>query len=419
MNDDQSPPESGAGWGLNPNSPMPDSTPGKHMRPEDNAAAESDDVPASDGAPSVHSDVWVAPPTPVTGPPVEPARPTEPMTQQPPVPVGAASAAASQSAPRSDHGGPMTEILDTGPTPAQADGPGRKATGRKSSERKLAYWLIAPAAIVMALVTGYPIVYAFWLSLNKATLTAPDDQQFIWFSNYATVLSDGYWWSALGVTVFITLVSVLIELVLGMAIALVMHRTIFGRGTVRTVVLIPYGIVTVAAAFSWYYAWTPGTGYLANLLPDGSAPLTQQWPSLFIIILAEVWKTTPFMALLLLAGLALVPDDLLKAAQLDGAGAWTRLFRIILPLMKPAILVALLFRTLDAFRIFDNIYVLTAGSNGTGSVSMLGYDNLFKAFNLGVGSAISILIFVCVAIIAFVFIKGFGAAAPGSDDEGR
>ncbi|KJR07712.1 ABC transporter permease [Gordonia sp. QH-12] len=313
----------------------------------------------------------------------------------------------------------MSEILDTGPTPAQPAPLAPKATGRKSSERRLAYWLIAPAAIVMALVTGYPIVYAFWLSLNKATLTAPDEQKFIGLSNYGTVLSDGYWWSALGVTVFITLVSVLIELVLGMAIALVMHRTLFGRGVVRTVVLIPYGIVTVAAAFSWYYAWTPGTGYLANLLPDGSAPLTQQWPSLFIIILAEVWKTTPFMALLLLAGLALVPDDLLKAAQLDGAGAWTRLFRIILPLMKPAILVALLFRTLDAFRIFDNIYVLTAGSNGTGSVSMLGYDNLFKAFNLGVGSAISILIFLCVAIIAFVFIKGFGTAAPGSDDEGR
>ncbi|WP_412475629.1 carbohydrate ABC transporter permease [Gordonia sp. LUNF6] len=373
-----------------------------------------------DGAEPVHSDVWV-PPEAAAPRPDEPAPPPPhpPMPQAVPETAMAAAAAGATPAGPGMNGGSMSEILDTGPTPAQPAPLAPKATGRKSSERRLAYWLIAPAAIVMALVTGYPIVYAFWLSLNKATLTAPDEQKFIGLSNYGTVLSDGYWWSALGVTVFITLVSVLIELVLGMAIALVMHRTLFGRGVVRTVVLIPYGIVTVAAAFSWYYAWTPGTGYLANLLPDGSAPLTQQWPSLFIIILAEVWKTTPFMALLLLAGLALVPDDLLKAAQLDGAGAWTRLFRIILPLMKPAILVALLFRTLDAFRIFDNIYVLTAGSNGTGSVSMLGYDNLFKAFNLGVGSAISILIFLCVAIIAFVFIKGFGTAAPGSDDEGR
>ncbi|HEY9314214.1 sugar ABC transporter permease [Williamsia sp.] len=289
----------------------------------------------------------------------------------------------------------------------------------KRAERRLGLWLITPAVIMMILVTGYPIVYAFWLSLQKASLSAPGDDEFIWFANYGTVLTDSYWWTALAITLFITVVSVAIELVLGMAIALVMHRTLFAKGVIRTVVLIPYGIVTVVAAFSWYYAWTPGTGYLANLLPEGSAPLTEQWPSLAIIILAEVWKTTPFMALLLLAGLALVPDDLLKAAQMDGAGAWTRLWRIILPLMKPAILVALLFRTLDAFRVFDNIYILTRGANNTYSVSMLGYDNLFKAFNLGVGSAISVVIFLCVALIAFIFIKLFGASAPGSDNEGR
>ncbi|WP_019200343.1 carbohydrate ABC transporter permease [Tsukamurella sp. 1534] len=286
-------------------------------------------------------------------------------------------------------------------------------------ERKLGLLLIAPAALVMLLVTAYPIVYAFWLSLHKSSLAAPGQDEFIGFGNYGTVLQDSYWWQALGVTAFITVVSVVIEFVLGLAIALVMHRTIVGRGIVRTVVLIPYGIVTVAASFSWFYAWTPDTGYLANLLPDGSAPLTQQIPSLFIIILAEVWKTTPFMALLLLSGLALVPDDLLKAASMDGAGAWTRLTKIIIPLMKPAILVALLFRTLDAFRIFDNIYVLTKGANGTGSVSILGYDNLFKAFNLGVGSAISVLIFLCVAIIAFIFVKAFGTAVPGADQDQR
>jgi multiple sugar transport system permease protein len=289
----------------------------------------------------------------------------------------------------------------------------------KKAERKLGLLLIAPAAILMLAVTANPIIYAFWLSLQKYNLAFPDDKEFVGLSNYVSVLTDGYWWTAFAVTVAITVISVAIEFVLGLAVALVMHRTIFGRGLVRTVVLIPYGIVTVAAAYSWYYAWTPETGYLANLLPDGSAPLTQQIPSLAIVVLAEVWKTTPFMALLLLAGLALVPDDLTKAAQVDGAGAWTRLIRIIIPLMKPAILVALLFRTLDAFRIFDNIYVLTKGSNSTGSLSILGYDNLFGAFNLGIGSAISVLIFFCVAIIAFVFIKLFGASAPGSDAEGR
>ncbi|MCJ0980226.1 sugar ABC transporter permease [Rhodococcus sp. ARC_M12] len=303
--------------------------------------------------------------------------------------------------------------------PADKQAALKNVSDGKKAERRLGLLLIAPAALLMIAVTGYPIIYAFWLSLQKYNLAFPEDREFVGVSNYVTVLSDGYWWTAFSVTAGITIISVIIEFILGLAVALVMHRTIFGRGLVRTVVLIPYGIVTVAAAYSWYYAWTPGTGYLANLLPDGSAPLTEQFPSLAIVVLAEVWKTTPFMALLLLAGLALVPDDLLKAAEVDGAGAWTRLMRITIPLMKPAILVAVLFRTLDAFRIFDNIYVLTRGSNETGSVSILGYNNLFGAFNLGLGSAISILIFFCVAIIAFVFIKLFGASAPGSDDGGR
>jgi multiple sugar transport system permease protein len=293
------------------------------------------------------------------------------------------------------------------------------ATDDHKSDRRLAFWLIGPAVVLMLAVTAYPIGYAVWLSLQRYNLAAPDDIKFVGLANYQTILTDRYWWTAFVVTLAITIVSVVIEFVLGMALALVMHRTIFTKGAVRTAVLIPYGIVTVAASYSWYYAWTPGTGYLANLLPAGSAPLTEQLPSLAIVVLAEVWKTTPFMALLLLAGLALVPQDLLNAAQVDGAGAWKRLVKVILPLIKPAILVALLFRTLDAFRIFDNIYVLTGGANDTGSVSILGYDNLFKAFNLGLGSAISVLVFLSVAVIAFIYIKVFGASAPGSDEEGR
>ena len=212
----------------------------------------------------------------------------------------------------------------------------------------------------------------------------------------------------------ITVFSVGITLVLGMLLALLMHRTLFGRGTVRTASLIPYGIVTVAAAYGWQYAWTPGQGYLSAAF-NNSAPLTTEVKAIAVIILAEIWKTTPFMGLLLLAGLSLVSEDLQKAAKVDGATAWQRFTKITLPLMKPAILVALLFRVLDSFRVFDSIFILTAGNNNTGSVSVLGYDNLFNALNLGIGSAISILIFICVAIIAFVFIKGFGTAAPGSD----
>jgi trehalose/maltose transport system permease protein len=289
----------------------------------------------------------------------------------------------------------------------------------RAPEQRLAFLLVAPAAILMLSVTAYPIGYAVWLSLQRNNLAQPNDTAFIGLGNYSTILTDRYWWTALTVTLGITVVSVSLEFVLGLALALVMHRTLVGKGVVRTAVLIPYGIVTAVASYSWYYAWTPGTGYLANLLPHGGAPLTQQIPSLGIVVTAEVWKTTPFMSLLLLAGLALVPEDLLKAAEVDGAGGWRRLTRIILPIIKPAVVVALLFRTLDAFRIFDSIYVLTNGANNTDSVSILAYDNLFKGFNLGLGSAISVLIFGCVGIIALIFIKVFGAASPGGDVDGH
>jgi multiple sugar transport system permease protein len=317
----------------------------------------------------------------------------------------------------------VSQVSEVAAAPAESVTSGKKTkpalSEGKKAERRLGLLLCAPAAIVMIAVTGWPIIYSVWLSLQRYDLRFPSRRAFIGLDNYVTVLTNSYWWTAFGTTVVLTLVSVALELVLGMVLALIMHRTIVGRGLVRTVALIPYGIVTVVAAFSWYFAWTPGTGYLANTLAAGAAPLTQYVPSLAVIILAEVWKTTPFMALLLMAGLALVPDDLLKAAAMDGANAWQRFTRVMVPVMKPAILVALLFRTLDAFRIFDNIYVLTAGANDTGSVSMQTYDNLLKGLNLGIGSTMSVLIFITVAIIAFVFVKLFGTAAPGSDQGGK
>ncbi len=303
-----------------------------------------------------------------------------------------------------------TAVAQQAPTKRRA-GRAQLSEGARA-ERRLGWLLCAPAVIVMIAVTAYPIGYAIYLSLERYDLRFPSQAKWVGLSNYGAVLSSPYWWQALKITAIITVISVIIELVLGMLLALLMHRTLFGRGTVRTSILIPYGIVTVVAAFSWQYAWTPDTGYLSALFGNG-APLTDTTKAIAIIILAEVWKTTPFMALLLMAGLALVPEDLQKAAKVDGATAVQRFMRVTLPLMKPAILVALLFRALDAFRIFDNIFVLTNGAHNTGSVSILGYDNLFTALNLGVGSAISILIFICVAIISFLFVKGFGTAAPG------
>jgi len=288
---------------------------------------------------------------------------------------------------------------------------------RTRSEHRLAWLLCAPAVVAMLAVTAYPIGYAIVLSLQQIDLRFPDEGGFVGLDNYASVLSSDLWWTDLFNTVFLTLVSVSIELVLGMAIALVMHRAIFGRGIVRTAVLIPYGIITVVAAFSWQFAFAPDSGFVNNLplIADDMDWFGERFSSFAVIIMAEVWKTTPFMALLLLAGLVTIDGQLYEAAKVDGASAWQRFTRITLPLMKPAILVALLFRTLDAFRVFDTIFIMTAGAQDTESVSILGFNQLISRLNLGLGSAVSVLIFVCVLLIATFYVRVLGTRV----EEGR
>jgi multiple sugar transport system permease protein len=262
----------------------------------------------------------------------------------------------------------------------------------------------------MLAVTAYPIGYALWLSLQRYDLRFPGEARFVGLSNYRDVLTSPLWWQDLATTGLVTALSVAIELILGMGLALVMHRAIFGRRTVRTSILVPYGIITVVAALAWRFAFDPTTGFVNELLNTDRSWFSGRPSSLIVIVLSEAWKTTPFMALLLLAGLTLVPEELLRAGRVDGATAVQRFFKISLPLMKPAILVALLFRTLDAFRIFDTVFVQTAGANATETVSILGYKQLINRLNLGIGSAVSVLIFVCVLAIAFLFVKGFGAS---------
>ncbi|MCW3040548.1 MAG: sugar transporter permease [Solirubrobacterales bacterium] len=295
-------------------------------------------------------------------------------------------------------------------------------TDRARAERKLGLLLCAPAGIVMLAVTAYPIANAIYLSLLRSDLRFPGQREFIGLDNYVTVLSSSLWWKDVLHTVILTLASVSLELVLGMLLALVMHRALFARGLLRTAALIPYGIVTVVAAFAWRLAWSGSEGgFVPKVLGLSTDPLTQTSTTYLVAILAEVWKTTPFMALLLLAGLALVPDELHEAAKVDGATAWQRFRRITLPLMKPAILVALLFRTLDAFRIFDSVYVIS--NNGVNrpleSVSVLGYNTLLNRLNLGLGSAVSVLIFVFVIFIAALFVKGLGTSLDEQTGAGK
>jgi trehalose/maltose transport system permease protein len=309
----------------------------------------------------------------------------------------------------------MTVNAPANPNPP-ATAPGH-ASSRTRSERKLGWMLCAPAVIVMLLVTAYPIVYSVGLSFQKIDLRFPGQNEFTGLSNYGTVLSSELWWTDVFNTVFIVIVSVVIELVLGMAIAMVMNRAIFGRGVVRTSVLIPYGIITVVAAFAWQFAFASESGFVDHL-PFVSEEFNWfggRFSSFAVIIAAEIWKTTPFMALLLLAGLVTIDGQLYEAARVDGASAWQRFTQITLPLMKPAILVALLFRTLEGFRVFDSIFIMTRGAQNTESVSILGFNQLINRLNLGLGSAVSVLIFLFVVVIAFIFVKGFGVKV----EEGR
>jgi multiple sugar transport system permease protein len=275
-------------------------------------------------------------------------------------------------------------------------------------QRRLGWLLTGPAVAVMLLVTAYPILHALWLSLFSYRLTDPRGREFVGLRNYRVVLSDALWWQDVATTVSIAAVTVAVELVLGMAFALVMHRIAVGRRSVRTAILIPYGVVTVVSAFSWRYAFALDTGFVNGWLGLGSfAWFSHPGSSLLAICACEIWKTTPFMSLLLLAGLAQIPEELHEAAEVDGASRLRRLLEVTLPNMKGALLVAVLFRALDAYRVFDSVFVMTGGAQRTETVSFLAYRQMIDRTALGLGSAVSVLLFLSVVLIAVVFVKVF------------
>jgi multiple sugar transport system permease protein len=289
-----------------------------------------------------------------------------------------------------------------------------RRTDKQRADRKLGWMLAGPAFAVMLLVTAYPILQATWDSLWDYRLTTPDDREFVGFSNYAVILSDPLWWRVVGVTLLITVITVVVELVLGFGLALVMHRALTRlRPILRTAILIPYSIITVVSAFAWQFAFAVDTGFVNpwfDWVPGVSE--TTDWfggfgSSIFVIIMSEIWKTTPFISLLLLAGLAQVPEEMQEAAMVDGATWWQRLYKVTVPNMKAAIMVALLFRTLDAFRIFDNVFVMTAGAQNTETVSLLAYRQTIQRLEIGLGSAVSVLLFLAVLLISFSLIRLF------------
>ena len=279
---------------------------------------------------------------------------------------------------------------------------------RVRGERRLGIYLTLPSYVVMLLVTAYPLGYAVVLSLYNFRLTDPAGRSFVGLTNFGVILSDPVWWNDFVTTLAITIVTVAVELVLGFCFAFVMLRILRGRGPLRTAILIPYGIVTVVSAFIWRYAFAVDSGFVNQWLHLVDFDwFGGRWSAIIVICLSEIWKTTPFISLLLLAGLVQVPEEMQEAAKVDGATAWQRLWKITLPNMKAAIMVALLFRTLDAWRIFDNPYVMTAGANNTETISFLAYRQNVTLVNLGMGSAVSVLLFLTVVVIAWIFIKVF------------
>jgi multiple sugar transport system permease protein len=294
---------------------------------------------------------------------------------------------------------------------------GRRSRGRDSygrGERRLALAMLSPSMIVIALVAAYPIGYAIWLSLNEYSVRVPGLSRFAGFDNYTEAFASSEFWQAAFVTFLFTAISVGLELIVGLGMALAMHEAFRGRGILRTVVLVPWAVLTVVSAITWRTIFEPNLGLAPQVIDALGLPgagvvwLGEEGYSLAVMVLADVWKTAPFMALLLLAGLQVIPNDVYDAAKVDGATTLQRFRRITLPLLAPAILVALIFRTLDALRIFDLPYVLTRGANNTTTLSLLAHQELTSNRLIGYGSALSVLTFAIVMAVSFLYIRTVG-----------
>lgn len=293
----------------------------------------------------------------------------------------------------------------------------RKASG----EARLAWAFVAPAVGTIALIAMFPLGWTIWESLHRHDLRMPWlGQPFIGLGNYIAIARDPRFWSALGHTTFFTVATVALELVLGLFLAMAMNRAFRGRGAVRAAILVPWSIPTVVAALLWRFLFDSQSGPISPLLHR--LGLTDEPLVWFVhastawvpVIVADVWKTTPFVALLLLAGLQNIPGSLYEAASVDGAPPLAQFRHVTLPMLRPTIAVALIFRTLDAFRVFDLIYVLTAGGPGTATepLALYTFNTLFQNLRSGYASALSVVIFLITFGVAMLYIRALGGKEP-------
>jgi multiple sugar transport system permease protein len=287
-------------------------------------------------------------------------------------------------------------------------------------ERRLAWLMTAPSMALIALVAVYPILYAVWLSLHEYSLIEEGLSR--WASpaglgNYIDAFEDPEFRKSIYVTLIFSVASVALETLIGLAMALIMATAFKGQGLLRTVVLVPWAVLTVVTAIMWKTIVDPNLGFVNQILGTNKVWLGEEPEALIVMILADTWKTAPFMALLLLAGLQVIPSEIYEAAKVDGANMWQRFQRITLPLLMPALLVALIFRTLDALRAFDLPKVLTNGANGTTTMSLIAQRTFQENRLYGEGAALSIITFILVMAVSFAYIRFVGGNIRGMTED--
>ena len=301
-----------------------------------------------------------------------------------------------------------------------AGAPTQQRRSKGMSETRLAKLMVAPSIILIAVVAAWPIIYAVWLSLHEYSVRQAGLSRWagsLGLRNYSNALQSSEWWAAFRHTLIFTVSSVTLELLIGLGMALAMHAAFRGQSLLRTTVLVPWAVLTVVTAVMWRTMFVSPYGFVNTILGTQTVWLGSEPQALIVIILADVWKTAPFMALLILAGLQVIPGEVYEAAEVDGASTWQRFTRITLPLLTPAILVALIFRTLDALRIFDLPFVLTQGQNGTSTLSTIAQETFATNRIYGLGSAMAVLTFIIVMIVSFSYIRFVGGNLRGLAEE--
>jgi multiple sugar transport system permease protein len=290
----------------------------------------------------------------------------------------------------------------------------RGGGGRTAADRRLGYALVAPVVVLLLAVTAYPLGYNLWNSFHSVNLSeAGSAHSFVGLDNYTKMFGSSAWVSSLERTLAFTAISVAIETVIALVLALMLHRRFRGRGLLRAAILIPWAVPTVVSATLWKTMFDPRAGFVDYLLGNAGLPgahttwLAGIWTSWVAIFVADAWKNVPFMAIILLAGLQVIPNEVYEAARIDGAGAWQSFRRMTLPLLKPALAVALIFRTLQAFLVFDVIYIMTGGGPGvsTETLSFLNWQTFLVGTDFGYGGAISVMLVAIALAIAAVYVR--------------